>query len=128
LNRASRLEKSEEIDYDRSKLNGVQESLKMTFEDPVESYKNYLSNPSGKMIDEKTRVSLQEEEATKNMSTAELFGLNDVFASLTADEKKVVDVFVEEFNSLKKLRVDREFEDAKKASQDKKSQKQARFK
>lgn len=128
MNRASRLEKSEEIDDDRSKLNGVQESLKMTFEDPVESYKNYLSNPSGKMIDEKTRVSLQEEEATKNMSTAELFGLNDVFASLTADEKKVVDVFVEEFNSLKKLRVDREFEDAKKASQDKKSQKQARFK
>lgn len=60
------------------------------------------------------------------MTTAELFGLNDAFAGLSAEEKNAVDVFVAEFNSLKKLRIDKEFEEAKKTSTDKKQpQKQA---
>ena len=100
----------------------VEDSINSTLNDPAEKYKNFLSNLSGNPIDISQRISAKEEENINNMNTAELFGFSGVFSGLSADEKKAVDIFVAEFDSLKKLRIEKEFEEAKKVSQDRKSQ------
>lgn len=76
-------------------------------------YRNFLSNPSMKELDQKYTVSYKETERVNRMSSNELFEMKNLMADLTPLEKKAVNMFVEEFDKLKKLRVDKEYNEAK---------------